>query len=91
VIVPWQNFIGKGDPFTRSRGSPPKRFARRLLLSGPEEISMPRSKSNARPRSRRAQKGRAKAARRIRQVMPYIQAAATATSAAAALIQAIKH
>jgi hypothetical protein len=52
---------------------------------------MPRSKSSARPRSRKVQKGRSKITHRIRQVMPYIQVVATAASAAAALIQAIRH
>jgi hypothetical protein len=52
---------------------------------------MSRSKSSARPRSRKVQKDRTRAARRIRQVMPYIQAAATAASALAALMQAIRH
>ena len=74
--VPWGSFVS---------------FARRLPLSGLEEPSMPSSKSSARPRSRKVQKGRTKAARRVRQVMPYIQAAATAASAVAALIQAIRH
>jgi hypothetical protein len=50
-----------------------------------------RSKCSARPRSRKVQKGRRKITRRIRQAMPYIQVVATAASALAALIQAIKH
>lgn len=47
----------------------------------------PKDRSRARSRSREARKIR----RRIRQAMPYVQLVATAASAVAALIQAIRH
>lgn len=50
----------------------------------------PRSKSGVRSRSRGARRSRAKTTRGIRQAMPYVQAVATAASAVAALIQAIR-
>jgi len=49
------------------------------------------TKSGVRPRSRGARRSRARTTRRIRQAMPYVQAMATAASALAALIQAIRH